>query len=120
METSNERFLETRSTCVRTLFNIKGSLARRDIIISINPIERSNYVSPNCANQLVIPESNIVETNFFGKQYDISNLHLNIGDYTFTSQFTMKTLCFNDSDIVLGSPWMKTLGSFILNTKNFF
>ena len=120
METSNERFPETRSACVRTLFNIKGSLAGRDIIISISPTERSNYVSPKCANQLVIPESNIVETNFFGKQYDISNLHLNIGYYTFTSKFTVQTLSFNDSDIVLGSPWMKTLGSFILNTKKKF
>ena len=54
METSNERFPETRSTCVRTLFNIKGSLAGRDIIISTSPTEASNYVSPKCANQLVI------------------------------------------------------------------
>ena len=78
--TSNERFPETHSKCVYTLFKIKGSLARRDIIISISPTERSNYVSPKCVNQLVIPESNIFETIFFGKQYDISNLHLNIGD----------------------------------------
>ena len=97
METSNERFPETRSTCVRTLFNIKGSLAGRDIIISISPTEGSNYVSPKCANQLVIPESNIVETIFFGKKYHISILHLNIGDYTFTSQFTVQTLSFNES-----------------------
>ena len=63
METSNERFPETRSTFVRTLFNIKGSLAGRDIIISTSPTEGSNYVSPKCVNQLVIPESNIVETS---------------------------------------------------------
>ena len=124
METSNERFLETFGKYVATLFQIKGSLAGRDIIISICPIERSNYVSPKCANQLVIPESNIVETNICGEQYDISNLHLNIGDYTFTSKFTVKTLRFFDSDIdsdiVLGLPWMETLGSFILNTKKKF
>ena len=94
METSNERFPKTFSTCVYTLFKIKGSLAGRDIIISISPTERSNYVSPKCANQLVIPVSNIVGTILLTreKQYDISNLYLSIGDYTFTSQFTVKTL----------------------------
>ena len=127
METSEGRFPKTFSKCVDTLFKIKGSLAGRDIIISISPTERSNYVSPKCANQLVIPESNIVEKNTLGeydKQYDISKLHLNIGDYTFTSKFTVKTLHFYDSDldsdIVLGLPWMETLGSFILNTKKRF
>ena len=123
METSNERFPKTFSKCVDTLFKIKGSLAGRDIIISISPIEGSNYVSPKCANQLVIPESNIIETNFvdtIDKQYDINNLQPSIGDYTFISQFIMNSLFFNDSDIVLGSPWMETLGSFILNAKNKF
>lgn len=68
----------------------------------------------------MIPESNIVEANIYGeyyKQYDISNLHQSIGDYTFTLQFTVKTLFLDDSDIVLGSPWMETLGSIILNVK---
>lgn len=97
METSNERFPETFSTCVYTLFKIKGSLAGRDIIISISAAERSNYVNPKCANQLVIPESNIVETNIFGtcnKHYDISNLHLNIGDYNFYLTIHCENLMF--------------------------
>lgn len=106
METSNEKFPKTFSKCVSTLFKIKESLAGRDFIISIIPTEESNYVNAKCADQLVIPESNIIETNFVDtsdKQYDISNLQLSIGDYTFISQFTVKTLFFNDSDIVLGS-----------------
>ena len=53
------------------------------------------------------------------KQYDIRNLQLSIGDYTFVSQFIIKYLFCDDSDIVLGSSWMEALGSFILNTKKF-
>ena len=94
METSNERFPETFSTCVYTLFKIKGSLAGRDIIIFISPVKRSNYVSPKCGNQLMILESNIVETNIFGKQYDISNLHINIGDYTLYLTIHRENLMF--------------------------
>ena len=123
METNNERFPKTFSKCADTIFKIKGSLAGRDIIISISPTEGSNYVSPKCANKLVIFESNIIETNFCDtsdKQYNINNLQLSIGDYTFISQFTVKTLLLDNSDIVLGSPWMETLGSFILNAKKKF
>ena len=70
----------------------------------------------------MIPESNIIEKlDFFDKKkYDIKSLQLNIGDYTFISQFTVKTLLFDNGDIELGSPWMETLGSLILNTKNKF
>lgn len=71
----------------------------------------------------MIPESNIIETNFVDlsdKQYDISNLQPSIGDYTFIAQFNVKTLFFDDSDIFLGSPYMETLGSFILIMKNKF
>jgi hypothetical protein len=44
------------------LFRIKGTLVGKDIIISISPTQDKNYVSTKCANQLVIPESNIIET----------------------------------------------------------
>jgi hypothetical protein len=54
------------------------------------------------------------------KQYDISNLQLSIGDYTFVSQFTVKYLFCDDSHIILGSSWMEALGFFILNTKKKF
>jgi len=71
----------------------------------------------------VISETNIIEMNFVDtseKQYDISNLQLSIGDYTFVSKYTVKTLFCENSDIIMGSPWMESLGSFILNTKNKF
>lgn len=98
METNNnERFSRTFSKCVSTLFKIKGSLTGREIIVSINPTKDSNYVSTKYANHLLIPESNIIETKFVdtsNKQYDINHLQLSIGDYTFTSQFNVKTLFF--------------------------
>jgi len=117
------RFPKTFSICVSALFKIKGSLARNDVIISIDLTQNNNYVSTKCANQLVIHESNIIETNFVDtsdKQYDISNLQLSIGDYTFISQFTIKTLFCDNSDIILGSPWIESLGSVILNMKKKF
>jgi hypothetical protein len=82
------------------LFRIKGTLSKRDIIISIVSTQDNNYDSTKCANQLVILESNIIETidSMDEKKHEISNLQLSIGDYTFVSQFTVKSLFWDDSD----------------------
>lgn len=113
METNNEGFRKTFSKCVSAPFKIKGSLAGKDIIISIDPTQDNNYVSTECANELVIPKSNIIETmdSMSNKQYGINNVQLSIEDYTFISQFTVKTFYFDNSDIILGSPWMESIGS---------
>jgi hypothetical protein len=125
MESNNEekgRFPKTSRTFVSVLLRIKGTLAGKDVTISIDPTANDNYVSTECANQLLIPKSNIIEEidSWNEKQYRISNLQLNIEDYTFVSQFMVRSLFCDDGDIILGSPWMETLGSFILNTKKKF
>ena len=76
------------------LFQIKGTIRGKDITISIAPGERNNYISDEFANDLVIPESNIGERLDFWntKEYEISNLQLNIGYYTGVSQFIVKSL----------------------------
>ena len=48
------------------------------------------------------------------------NLQLTINEYKFTSQFNVSTIYLNEVDIILGSPWMETLGSVILNMKKKF
>jgi hypothetical protein len=67
----------------------------------------------------VIPESNIIETiNSMGeKQYDINNLQLSIGDYTFVSQFTVKSLFCDDSDIIETKDFELNFRSKCLHTK---
>ena len=56
-----QNFPITLQKNVSILFRIKGTLARKDITISIAPAERNNYISIEFANHLVIPESNIRE-----------------------------------------------------------
>ena len=56
----------------------------KDITISIAPGEHNNYISDKFSNELAIPDSNIGERLDFwnNKEYAISNLQWNIGDYT--------------------------------------
>ena len=116
------RFPSTLKTFVSVLFQIKGSIRGKDITISIAPSERNNYISDEFANELAIPRTNISERLDFqnNKEYVISDLQWNIGDYTGVSQFIVKSLWSSNGDLVLGLLWLKTLGDFILNAEIFF
>ena len=61
IEMKAKRFLETLPRDSKALSNIKGTLAGKDVIISISLAEDTNYITPKIANQLVILESNITE-----------------------------------------------------------
>jgi len=94
------------TTLLQCYLESKETLGGKDIIISITPTGCNNYVNTKFTNQLAIPESNIIEKLdlWNKKQYDITNLQVNIGDYTFVSQFTVGSLWSNEGDILLGSP----------------
>ena len=49
-----EKFPITLQRNVAILFRIKGTLAGKDITISIAPVESNNYISTKFANHLVI------------------------------------------------------------------
>ena len=117
-----ERFPITLQRNVAKLFRIKWTLTGKDIIISIAPAESNNYISTEFSNHLVIPKSNISEGIDFWerKQIEISGLQLNVGDYMVTSKFIVSSLWSFDGDIILGLPWIKTLGTFILNAEKKF
>ena len=104
------------------LLQIKGTIRGKDITISIAPSERNNYFSDDFANKLAIPRTNISERLEFwnDKEYAISDLQWNIGDYIGVSQFILKSLWSSNSDLVLGLSWLKTLGNFILNVEKSF
>ena len=67
----------------------------------------------------MIPESNTREELDFldKKRTEISGLQLSVGDYMVTSKFIVSSLWSFDGDIILGLPWIKTLGTLILNAK---
>ena len=51
------------------------------------------------------------------KEYAISDLQWNIGDYTGVSQFLVRSLWSSDGDQILESLSIETLGTFILNVE---
>ena len=90
LELKEGRIPKTSRSYASVLFRIKGSIAGKDVTIAISPAEDKNYITPKIANQLVIPESNIIEKLHCLKKYEIIDLQLNIGDYTCISQFSIQ------------------------------
>ena len=78
------RFSSTLKTYFSKLLQIKGMIRGKNITIYIAPNELNNYISDEFANKLAIPDSNIGERLDFckNKEYAISDLQWNIGDYT--------------------------------------
>jgi hypothetical protein len=96
---------------------IKGSIQGREVNIAINMTQDENYININLANQLLIPESNIIEKEdiFRKKQYEIKELQVTIDDYEYISQFnvTQDTTMKSDS-IIPSSKDLKDLSKVIL------
>ena len=105
-EVKEGRFPETKYNYALVLFRIKGSIAGKDVTIAISPAENKNYIKPKIANQLVFSKSNIIEKRdcYDNKIYDITNLQLNIRDYTFISRFSVQTLWSDQGDIIFVHP----------------
>ena len=61
VENKKKKIPITLQRNVAILFRIKGTLAGKDITISIAPAKSNNYISTKFANHLVILESNIRE-----------------------------------------------------------
>ena len=114
METSNEkgRFPKTSTNYASLLLRVKRTLG-------IAPSIHNSYISMEFANRLAISNSNIIERLglWNEKQYEKKYWQLNTGDYTFVLQFIVRSLFCDDNDIILDSPWMEALRSFILNRK---
>jgi len=104
------------------LLQIKETIRGKNTTISIAPSEHNNYISDEFSNEWAISRKNISERLDFwnNKEYAISDLQWNIGDYTGVSQFIVKSLWSSNDDLVLGLPWLKTLGNFILNAEKKF
>ena len=116
------RFPSNLKNYVSMLFQIKGTIRGKVVTISIAPDECNNYISDEFANELVILRTNISERLDFSnnKEYAISDLQWNIGDYNGVSQFIVKSLWSSNGDLVLRLPWLRTLGTFILNAEKRF
>ena len=100
------------------MFQVKGIFYGSTVCIAICPTTKENFINVDIANQLQVCESSVEKNEWNEDQ--INELELTIGNYNFTSQFTVAAIDHTLIDIMIGSNWMDTLGIVILNTKRKF
>jgi hypothetical protein len=96
---------------------LKGSIQGKEVNIVINLDHNENYINIDLANQLLIPELNIIEKEDI---FQIKELQVTIDEYEYISQFNVTTMYKEEIDIIIGLPWFKNLGTFILNMEKKF
>jgi len=71
------------------------------------------------ANRLLILEPSIGERKNMSsqKEYKISDLQVTVDHYEYISHFHVVTMDNRKIDIILGQPWFKDLGKFMLNIE---
>jgi hypothetical protein len=125
MESSKKkqgRFSQTYKKYEEPLLNVNGIIQGKNINIAICLTARKNHINVGLANQLMVLEPNIIENNtcLFDGKYEIKNIQLSIDEYKFIGQFNVVSMYQGSVDIILGSTWVDTLGTFMFNTKRKF
>jgi hypothetical protein len=107
---------------VDPLLKVNGIIQGKNINIAMCPTARKNHINVDLANQLMVLEPNIIENDIClsDEKYDIKNLQLSMGDYKFIAQFNVVSIYQDNVDIILGSTWVDTLGTFVFNTNKKF
>jgi hypothetical protein len=115
-------FPQTYKKYADPLLKINGIIQGKNINIVICPATKKNHINVNLANKLMVLEPNIIEndTCLFEGKYEIKNLQLSIHEYKSIGQFNVVSMYQGSVDIILGSTWVDTLGTFIFNTRRNF
>jgi hypothetical protein len=112
--TKGRFFYEGCSIICYGFSTLKGSIQGREVHIIINLDYNENYINIELANQLLIPKLNIMEKKDI---FQIKELQVTIDEYEYISQFYVTTMYKEDIDIIIGLPWFRNLGTFILNME---
>jgi hypothetical protein len=97
--TKGERyFYEGCSIICYGFSTLKGSIQGREVNMLINLDYNENYININFANQLLIPEPNIIEKKDI---FQIKKLQLTIDEYEYISQFYVTTMYKEEIDIIM-------------------
>ena len=78
-----------------------------------------NFINDKLAKSLKLPIKNVCRTHIDGEHIQVfKNLKITMGNYVLHSNFQARDM--DNMDIVLGYPWMKSVGTINLNIEKKF
>ena len=115
-------FPQTFKKNAHPILKTYGLIQEKSVCIAIFPSTKRNCINIDLANQLMVSESDIIDnsTILSDEKYELRNLQLSVDDYKVLTQFSIVLVVSLDQDkvdMILGSPWLDTLGTFMFNTR---
>jgi hypothetical protein len=106
-------------SCDNFILQVHGCIQQEKVIVSINPSCKHNFINVNLAKRLQVPTKNIQSTQVEGENVQIfKDLKITMDKYVLHSYF--HAIDMDDVDIVLGYPWMDSVGTININVQKKF
>ena len=106
-------------SCNNSLLQVQRCLQQKQVIISISPNCMHNFINAKLAKSLKILAKNVCTTHIDGEPAQVfKDLKITLGNYVLHSDFQARDL--DNMDIVLGYPWMKSMGTININLEKKF
>jgi len=106
-------------SCGKSILQVHGCIHKENVIIYINPSCQQNLINVHLVNRLQVPTKNIHSTQVVDKHVQIfKDLKITMDKYVLHSNF--HAIDMDDVDIVLGYPWMDSVGTVNINVQNKF
>jgi hypothetical protein len=106
-------------SCGNSILQVHGCIHKEKVIVSINPSCQHNFINVHLAKRLQVPTKHIQSTQVEGENVQIFKyLKLTMDKYVLHSDF--HAIDMNDVDVILGYPWMESIGTININVQKKF
>jgi hypothetical protein len=103
-------------SCGNSILQVHGCIHKEKVIVSINPSCQQNFINVQLVNRLQVPTKNIQSTQVEGDNVQVfKDLKLTMEKYVL--HFDFQAIDMNDVDVILGYPWMESVGTINVNVK---
>ena len=106
-------------SCGNIILQVHGCIQKEKVIVSINPSCKHNFINVNLTKRLQVPEKHIQGTEVEGENVQVfKDLKVTMDKYVLHSNFF--AIDMDDVDVVLGYPWMDSIGTVNINLQKKF
>jgi hypothetical protein len=106
-------------SCGNSILQVHGCIHKENIIVSINPSCLHNFINVQLVNRLRVPTNNVQSTHVEGENVQIfKDLKITMDKYVLHSNFYAMDM--DEVDIVLGYPWIESVGTIDINVQKKF
>ncbi len=106
-------------SCEKSILQVHDCIHKENIVVSINLSCVHNFINVELVNRLQVPIKNIQSTHVEGENVQsFKYLKITMDKYVLHSNFYAMEM--DEVDIVLGYPWMRSVGTININVQNNF